>query len=243
MQKIIYEKGYKFPGTRLTYILESEQIVSGIRRAIFDCECGNYFISEIRRAVNGTLKSCGCYRRENTTRLKTKHGHVFKGKMSGSYRAWCSMNQRAGKKEHYFDVQICERWKGDNGFLNFYEDMGDRPDDKPTLERIFNTKGYSKENCKWASQAEQTRNTSRNVFITLQNKTMVMSEWARFFELNIGLVADRIKRLGWSYRDAFLTPSILGVSLKPDKTLFSKEIQEIFDKRKEKFGHWFEQIF
>jgi hypothetical protein len=32
-----------------------------------------------------------------------------------------------------------------------------------TIDRIDNDKGYNKDNCKWATRAEQVRNTSRNL--------------------------------------------------------------------------------
>lgn len=43
------------------------------------------------------------------------------------------------------------------GFLNFFRDLGHRPDGC-TLDRIDNSKGYSKDNCKWSTKSEQQRN-------------------------------------------------------------------------------------
>ena len=47
-------------------------------------------------------------------------------------------------------------------FGNFFKDMGERPKGL-TLERVDNNKGYSKENCRWATPAEQNRNMHSNV--------------------------------------------------------------------------------
>lgn len=208
-QRFEHKKGELILGTRLKYVLETEQIVPGIRRAIFDCQCGNYFITEVRRVVNKTTKSCGCLRRETTTRLKTKHGHNTKGNMSGTYRAYVSMKCRVSCREHYKNVEICDRWLGENGFLNFLEDMGERPPfPNNTLERLENSRGYCKENCRWASQAEQTRNTNRNVRLTFSGVTKILAEWCRHFNIPYHVAIDRHNKLGWSWEETFKTPYI-----------------------------------
>jgi hypothetical protein len=55
-------------------------------------------------------------------------------------------------------IKVCERWSGLSGFANFIEDMGERPKNF-TLDRTDNSKGYSPENCRWASRKLQTENT------------------------------------------------------------------------------------
>lgn len=47
-------------------------------------------------------------------------------------------------------------------FANFAADMGAKPSEKHTLERVNNDFGYSKQNCVWASRTEQCLN--RRVF-------------------------------------------------------------------------------
>lgn len=56
-------------------------------------------------------------------------------------------------------ITICDRWlEKPNGFKNFLEDMGRRPDGT-TLDRIDNSKGYYPDNCRWATIYEQRANT------------------------------------------------------------------------------------
>ena len=48
-----------------------------------------------------------------------------------------------------------------NDFVKFYQDMGDRPSKKHSIDRINNNLGYSKENCRWATAKEQGKNTRK----------------------------------------------------------------------------------
>lgn len=53
-------------------------------------------------------------------------------------------------------ITVSDEWK--KSFATFIEDMGHRPTDKHTLDRIDNDKGYSKDNCRWATYQEQNMN-------------------------------------------------------------------------------------
>jgi len=58
-------------------------------------------------------------------------------------------------------IKICEEWLGTDGFFNFIEDMGERPDNH-TLDRKDTNGDYCKENCRWADVNTQNLN-KRNV--------------------------------------------------------------------------------
>lgn len=80
--------------------------------------------------------------------------------------AWQNMKQRCDNPNnimwiHYGGrgISYDSKW---TSFGIFIADMGPRPDNTFTLERRNNERGYSKENCYWATQLEQQRNTSRN---------------------------------------------------------------------------------
>lgn len=54
-------------------------------------------------------------------------------------------------------ITVCERWK--DSFSNFYEDMGEKPSPKYSIDRIDNDGDYKPSNCKWSTSVEQNNNT------------------------------------------------------------------------------------
>lgn len=56
-------------------------------------------------------------------------------------------------------ITICPEWLTFAGFL---ADMGERPEGH-TLDRKDNNKGYTKDNCRWATRKQQNRNTRVSV--------------------------------------------------------------------------------
>ena len=82
-----------------------------------------------------------------------------------THNSWRKMLSRC-RSEHYAqyynDVEVCDRWdtrKGGN-FLNFLEDMGEKPEGK-TLNRVGSSKIYSKDTCEWADLSMQSYDTKR----------------------------------------------------------------------------------
>ncbi len=99
-------------------------------------------------------------------------------------------------------INICPEWEN---FDNFLRDMGPRSSLKYSIDRIDNSLGYYKENCRWATDVEQANNTSRNKFITFNNKTQTMAQWEKELGLKRKTLYDRFQR-GWSIEKALTTP-------------------------------------
>ncbi|MFH1628162.1 MAG: AP2 domain-containing protein [Pseudomonadota bacterium] len=119
------------------------------------CDCGNIAIVRGAHLKSGKTSSCGC--------LKNHHGMTINGKSSIEYRIWLHMKQRCYNKNDkaykYYGargIRICERWL--NNAALFLKDMGKRPHNKLTIERINNDGDYMPTNCKWATWSEQNSN-------------------------------------------------------------------------------------
>ncbi len=90
-------------------------------------------------------------------------------------------------------VAVCERW---HVLANFAADMGNRPEGYQ-LDRIDNTKGYSPENCRWASASENANNrrTSRN--FTINGVTKTFAEWIKQSNVKPSTAQQRFYVYGW----------------------------------------------
>lgn len=82
------------------------------------------------------------------------------------------------------------RW---NDFFMFLEDMGDRPPGHQ-IDREDNSKGYSKENCRWVTREDNCRNTRTNRYITWGGVSLSIAAWVEILELPRSTINNRISR-------------------------------------------------
>lgn len=88
-------------------------------------------------------------------------------------------------------IKVCERW---SSFANFYADMGSRPEGY-TLDRIDCDKGYSPDNCRWATWSTQSKNRKGfNINITFSGKTQCLKDWAKEYNIHYQTLVARVKR-------------------------------------------------
>lgn len=172
------------------------------------CDCGKEFITRGCRLKDGSTKSCGCWHK----RKMVTHGCSKRGQMTLEFRAWREMKNRCKgycehTKKYYKDkgITVCERWKK---FENFLEDMGYRPSPKHSIDRIDNSKGYFKENCRWATKKEQANNMTSNCVLTYMGNSMTISQWSEKTGLKPGTLWNRLNISKWSVEKTLSTPLI-----------------------------------
>lgn len=127
------------------------------------CDCGvskEFALSNLRK---GASQSCGCLRDELAivaakTRFKTHGDHgtrlysIYKG-----MRERC--NNPSGREYHKYGakgIALCSEWGTYEQFRAWAIPAGYT--DVLTIDRIDSAKGYSPENCRWATYETQTRN-------------------------------------------------------------------------------------
>jgi len=167
------------------------------------CSCGN--VCEVRSGnlKNGHTNSCGCFK----SAINTTHG----GSRLCEYRIWNLMRQRCSNKnlktfKHYGGrgITVCERWR--NSFDAFLDDMGRRPSEKHSIDRIDNNGNYEPGNCRWTTQRQQSRNKRTNRKILFNGLLLSVIEWCEITGVSKNCLLTRLNR-GWSVEQA-LTKSV-----------------------------------
>lgn len=90
----------------------------------------------------------------------------------------CELKSRRGYEKYAEKgIKVCGRWSGKGGFKHFVEDMGDKPSDGYSIDRVNNTRGYEPSNCKWATAKEQANNRSNNIVVKWNGEDMTFSNF------------------------------------------------------------------
>jgi len=194
--------GQKF--NQITVIRDSG-LRSGSRSVKWECvcDCGKTLLVDGYILIALRQKSCGCAIK--TVTKTSIHGHTRHGDASKTYQCWANMKQRClnpnhHKFKHYGarGITVCDEWS--NSFVKFLEDMGEVPEGM-TLERKDVNKGYSKENCCWATLKTQANNKTSNRILSFDGKSMTVSQWASHLNIRFATLRMRLHR-NWSLEKA-----------------------------------------
>lgn len=170
------------------------------------CSCGKEVFVSSGALNRGATNSCGCLRAELIGNNRASH------RLSDTkeHYVWREMRQRCtNPANHKYNtyggrgITVCERW---SDFRLFMQDMGPKPGPDYSIDRIDNNKGYSPENCRWATRSEQQRNTSKNRMLTCHGETKSLADWAEQSGIPYKKLQDRVGKLGWSAERALGTP-------------------------------------
>lgn len=118
------------------------------------------------------------------------------------HRTWTNMKQRCCNLQNpnFKDyggrgITVCDEWKND--FKAFYDwSISHGYSDDLTIDRIDNDKGYSPDNCRWATMKEQTNNKRCNIFVNVNGKEMSLKEFAKESGIKYTTLYMRYKKGG-----------------------------------------------
>lgn len=200
MPKVIDLKGKKFG--KLTVLRENGQSKNKHWLWLCLCDCGNETTVRSDSLRSGDVKSCGCYVIEKAT----THGLRY----TQLYKVWASMKTRCYNKNDLAyknygarGIKIYSMWIDDaEAFCKWAKENGWRPG--LTIDRIDNDGDYTPSNCRFVTQAVNSRNTRSTRIIEYQGQTMCISEWARFLGMSMHTLWHRLNR-GWSVKRALTT--------------------------------------
>jgi hypothetical protein len=177
---------------RLTVVGPTERKVGN--KTIYEClcSCGNTAYTDKYKLTSGHTKSCGCFKLENLSEIKFKHGLIF----TPEYNAWSEMKQRCLNQniksyKHYGGrgISVCERWI--HSFENFLDDMNQRPTSKHSIDRIDVNGNYEPTNCRWATATEQAANRRTTTKFLFHGEMIALSHIAKY----LGISQQTMQRL------------------------------------------------
>lgn len=177
----------------------------GRRHVAVKCDCGRIATPQALNVAKGQTRSCGCQRGRVAV-----HGYTRVGKIRPEWQAWNHMIQRCTNPndKHYKDygargIRVCPQWA--TSFTTFLQDMGDRPGQEYSLDRIDSNADYSPSNCRWADRKTQAQNRRTVIWIGHDGQRRCVAEWSRVTGIKRATLLARYHR-GWT-ADRILSPA------------------------------------
>ena len=142
----------------------------------------------------------------NKSPVFKKNNDVAGMSRSKIYKLWDGIIRRCENKNHHSykhyggrGIKVCERWR--SSFVNFYEDMGDKPSRIHSIDRIDNNGDYEPGNCKWSTPAEQAQNRRMNPRNT-SGHTGISLEQGKYWRVSFERQSKRIRKNFTNKEDA-----------------------------------------
>ena len=190
---------------RLTVIEQAPYDGIGHIRWKCKCACGNEIVVRGNHLRRGNTRSCGCLNKE-TCRETGKSQRVHGMSNTPEYRVWAGIKSRClNEKNSAFKdyggrgIAVCDSWV--DSFEQFFNDMGARPSEDHSIDRICVDGDYAPGNCRWATVEEQQnnkRNSEKHLYV---GEMLTVTQIAQRADVNYKTLSGRLRR-GLSLEEA-----------------------------------------
>jgi hypothetical protein len=160
------------------------------------CACGGTHVATTGNLNRGDVTNCGCLRSIKRQANSLVHGHTKLGKRTKEYRAWAHIKGRCTNPNDKAYLSYGGRGIGMHhawvdSFETFLSDIGEAPSPSHSVDRYPNNDGnYEPGNVRWATAAEQNRNTRRTVLID----GIPLVDYCQTHSLSYDAIQARIRR-------------------------------------------------
>ena len=203
MSKVIDETGKRYG--RLVVLRDAGR---NLRQNVLwecQCDCGNKCVVEGGLLRSGNTKSCGCLRVDWPKEHLVTHGMNRKGRPHPLYRVWTGMktrctnsNESSYKNYGGRGIAVCDEWQEFEPFMEWALTNGYKHGLE--IDREDNDGDYTPENCRFVTSAMNARNKRNNHHVTINGKTMLITDWAKVTGISRFVLHYRLSA-GWAEKD------------------------------------------
>lgn len=193
-------------GQRFGRLVVIERVQNNIHQKTMwrcQCDCGNEVCVIGSRLKNGLTLSCGCLQKETAKQTLFIHGETS----TRLHSIWKDMKRRCynPRRKEWADyggrgIDVCAEWK--ESYMKFRDwALANGYNDNLSLDRVNNDRGYSPENCRWATNIQQAENKRNNITVEYDGREQCLGAWVREFGYSYGQCRWYVVERGWSWSD------------------------------------------
>lgn len=173
------------------------------------CDCGKEKCFATSDLKSGRVRSCGCLIRqicEERTKNKIKNTRLHYIYLSMKKRCF-NLHNKAYKNYGGRGIKMCDEWADKKTGYRTFEKWAIKHGYKQglSIDRINNDGDYCPENCRWATNYEQSNNKRTNHIIIINRKQYTLRQAQDAFGISADRIRQRLKD-GWSAKEAVFTP-------------------------------------